>query len=244
MPFFDLLFGKKQQPVEREEVQIVSRSLLGLEHLVFEDSNPNVLDVGDDVKVYRYKVVGNGVTALALSVWDRTSKGVITLLIMNLEADYQVNNLILVLGHLARFGRHVVDKNDVYTLLEYVNGNHLLGVQAFAIVTAPYEPSARVGDVLLFLQGLGTGRQDSVRMLAYLSRAALDSLVNEIKFLDTGETAIFHSRRSTDLFVNGTMLGDDDEDIPMVVDVRRSNSLNGLNPPSSRTSTNHTTVKF
>lgn len=241
MPFFNL-FGKKQTEVR--EIQPISRSLLGLEHLVFEDSNPSVLDVGDDVYVYRYKVVGNGVVVLALSVWDHTSKGVVTLMIMNLEADYQVNNLIMVLSHMAKFGRHVVDKNDVYTLLEYVNGNRLLGVQAFAVVTAPYEPSARVGDVLLFLQGLGTGRQDSVRMLAYLSRAALDSLVNEIKFLDTGETAIFHSRRSTDLFVNGIQIGDVDEDIPMVVDVRRSNSLNGLNPPSTRTLANHSTVKF
>jgi hypothetical protein len=241
MPFFDLFRAKEQSALE--EIQLVSRSLLGLEHLVFEDSQPNVLEVGDNVKVYRYKVVGNGVTALALTVWDHASTGVVTLLILNLEASYQINNLVMVLGHLARYGIHVVDKADVYTLLEYVSGNRLLGIQAFALVTMPYEPARRVGDVLLFLQGLGTGRQDSVRMLAFMARAALDSLVNDYKFLDSGGTAIYHSRRSTDLFVNGVPIGDDDEDIPMVVDIRGANRSSKLNPTGSHLPAD-TTVKF
>jgi len=241
MPFFDL-FKSKQEP-EGEDVQLISRSLLGLEHLVFEDSPPNVLDVGDGVKVFRYKVVGNGVTALAVTVWDQASKGVVTLLILSLTENYQVNDLIMVLGHLAKFGDHVVDKNDVYTLLEYVSGNRLLGIQAFALVSTPVMVRPRVGDVLLFLQGLGTGRRDSVRMLAYQARAALDSMTYDSDMLTTGETAIYHSRRSKDLFVNGVMLGDEDEDTAMVVDIRRLNRLNGLNPTDPRNSAN-ATIKF
>lgn len=240
MPFFDLF---KSRNVEEEDIQLISRNLLGLEHLVFEDSQPNVLDVGDGVKVFRYKVVGLGVTALAVTVWDQASKGVVTLLILSLNENYQVNNLIQVLGHLAKFGDHVVDKNDVYTMLEYVSGNRLLGIQAFALVSAPYGVRPRVGDVLLFFQGLGTGRRDSVRMLAYQARAALDSLTHDSEVLTAGETAIYHSRRSKDLFVNGVMLGDEDEDTAMVVDIRRINRLNGLNPTDPRNSAN-ATIKF
>jgi hypothetical protein len=240
MPFFD--WFRRNQPTT-QEIQLVSRSLLGLEHLVFEDGEPSVLEVGDDVVVYRYKVIGNGVTALALTVWDHASTDVVTLLMINLEANYQVNNLVMTLSCLTKYGDHVVDKADVCTLLEYISNNRLLGVQAFALVTALYEPSSRVGDVLLFFQGLGTGRQDSVRMLAFAARAALDSLVNEIKFLNQGGTAVFHSRRSTDLFVNEELIGEDNEDIPMVVDIRRLSNASEFNHTGSRIPAS-STIKF
>jgi hypothetical protein len=175
MPFFNHNFFKGRKEEVQHEFE-KNRSLLGLERLVLEDGEHEFL-LANVVSAWKGLVRSQKASALAISFSDDFT--VCSLIVLTIRDKSDPRNVMRVLGVLSGMEGGFIDRDGAHMLSEYVLGQTTSGVFAYAYVGSDAWPSPIIGDALLFLQGFGAARVDSLQMLKFAAKGGLLALTDE-----------------------------------------------------------------